>query len=564
MPIPTSPTEGDADVMASLPPSSLLAESAEQSYDLKPAQSWRPLHYFNLYRLTLAGLFLALIAFNPESKLVGYENPSLFFTVCLMYVGIAVLNSFLIRWRKPPFLYQVSAQVIADIAALTVLMHASGGLQSGLGILIVPAVAGGSLLIARRSAVLLAALGALALLLQQVYALLYHENAEVSFTQAGLLGAVFFGTAFLTQLLARRVRESEALAAQRGVDLANMEQLTEYIIQRMQTGILVVDVHDRVRLINESAWHLLGMPSSPNQRRLADLAPALAQQLQAWRQREVGAAHLLRASPSAPEVLPRFARLGTEKSTGTLIFLENTAAMAQQAQQLKLASLGRLTASIAHEIRNPLGAISHAGQLLAESQHLDPGERRMTQIILDHSRRMNHIVENVLQVSRRQRTHPEDVALESWLQHFIDELCQTQEIPRARVRLEVRLPQLTVQFDPNQLHQILWNLCTNALRYTKPREDGIGLELIAGMAEDPPTPYLDIIDFGPGVSNDLIDQIFEPFFTTESKGTGLGLYIAKELCEVNQARLNYLPRPTGACFRITFADIRRHPHAVHP
>jgi two-component system sensor histidine kinase PilS (NtrC family) len=519
------------------------------------------LHFLNLYRLTLAGLFLTVITLYPSANLLGQSNPSQFFTTSLLYAGISGINSFTIRWRKPPFVFQVYAHGVTDVLAITLLMHASGGLQSGLGILLVVAIAGGSLLLARRSAVLLAAFATLAILLEQTYSLLYIENAQISLTQAGLLGVVFFGTAFLTQLLARRVRESEALAAQRGMDLANMEQLTEYIIQRMQTGIVVVDMEGRVRLINESAWYLMGMPAAPNQRRLKELVPALATQLALWRD-ERGNAQIFRASTSAPEVLPRFARLGTGKSTGTLIFLENTAAMAQQAQQLKLASLGRLTASIAHEIRNPLGAISHAGQLLAESGHLDPGEQRMTQIILEHCKRMNRIVENVLQVSRRQRAVPEDIALQLWLSHFIDEFCQTQQVSRDSISLTVEPAALAVRFDPHQLHQILWNLCSNGLRYTMTRDDGVCMSIKAGLAEDPPTPFLDVVDFGPGISAELVDQIFEPFFTTDAKGTGLGLYISKELCEANQARLNYLPRKTGTCFRITFADIRRHPLAA--
>ncbi len=520
--------------------------------------AWRPLHFLNIYRLTLASLFLTLIVFGRETNILGHENPTLFFTVCVVYLAISGLSFFTIRWERPPFIFQVFFQVTSDILAITLLMHASGGLHSGLGILLIVAIAGGSLLLARKSAILLAAVATMLLLLEQGYIVIYNLPLEESFTQAGMLGAIMFSTAAMAQFLARRVRETEALAAQRGIDLANMEQLAEYIIQRMQTGIIVVDVNRRIRLINESAWHLLGMPFSPNDRSLEELSPALNLQIGEWLKGSNLPTEVIRVPSTSVQIAPRFARLGRDEAAGTLIFLEDTAAMHQQAQQLKLASLGRLTASIAHEIRNPLGAISHAGQLLAESTHLDPSEARMTQIIRDNTVRMNTVIENVLQLSRRQAAKPEDIVLASWLRNFADEFCQTYELGLDEVKLEISPADLVVRFDPNQLHQIVWNLCQNGLRYTKPRSDGAKLLLRSAIKEEPPTPYLEIVDFGEGISGEISDQVFEPFFTTEPKGTGLGLYIARELCEVNSARLAYHRVNTlESCFVITFADPRR-------
>ncbi|TPW18768.1 MAG: two-component system NtrC family sensor histidine kinase PilS [Halothiobacillaceae bacterium] len=498
------------------------------------------------------------------AEVLGRYNHSLFFWTSTLYLASSLIHSFTIQRCHPSFVTQTFYQVIIDIAALVVLMHTSGSLQSGLGILLIVAIAGGSLLIAKRSAIFLAAIATISLLLEQTYTTLYVASFSANFTQAGLLGATLFAIAAVAQVLARRVRDSEALAAQRGVDLANMEQLTEYVIQRMQTGIVVVDSHNSVRLINQSAWHLLGTlrDNDHNPQQLYHLSPLLAAQLEQWRHHGGYRAPPLRASNSAAEVLPRFAHLGSDHNAGTLIFLEDTAAAAQQAQQLKLASLGRLTASIAHEIRNPLGAISHAGQLLAESPHLDSSETRLTQIILDHSKRMNTIIENVLQLSRRQASQPEEIHLASWLNHFIAELCHTRQIAQSTLQLRLETGDITVHFDPSQLQQIVWNLCQNGLRYTRPRADGIVLVLAAYLARERPTPCLDIIDFGPGVESSIEGQIFEPFFTTDSRGTGLGLYIARELCESNQARLTYQRTPLGeSCFRITFTDQRRNPNS---
>jgi len=520
------------------------------------AQSWQPLFYLNIYRAVLSSFFLVIILFAIGPQILGEHNPLLFLITSALYVIASIVAFFSIRWRRPSFLIQVYVHVIIDIIAITLLMHASGGLQSGIAILLIVAIAGGSLLIARKSAILLAAIATLFLLLEQSYTMLYNTPLKTSFTQAGLIGVTLFLTASIAQLLARRVRESEALATQRGVDLANMEQLTEYIIQRMQTGIVVVDHDHRLRLINESAWQLLGNPKSPHKQPLNKLSLELSQQLQSWLHSPHHQSQLFHSQTATTMIMPRFARLGSDRSAGLLIFLEDTSAMAQKAQDMKLASLGRLTASIAHEIRNPLGAISHAGQLLAESTQLDQSENRLVEIISNHSKRMNTIIENILQISRREQAKPEKLLLSTWISSFVEEFRLTQKVSLSEIRITNKAKEITVFFDPSQLHQVVWNLCQNALQYTKIRPDGVKLEIEMGHINDTFLPYLLIIDFGAGVDEKLKEQIFEPFFTTHTKGTGLGLYIARELCESNQAHLNYINEKNNG-FRITFSDTRR-------
>ncbi|MFN3587056.1 MAG: sensor histidine kinase, partial [Moraxellaceae bacterium] len=227
--------------------------------------------------------------------------------------------------------------------------------------------------------------------------------------------------------------------------------------------------------------------------------------------------------------------------------------------QLKLASLGRLTASIAHEIRNPLGAISHATQLLAESPDLLGPDRRLLEIIDQHCRRMNGIVENVLSVSRRQQSYPEVLELAEWLTRFREEhLALPREHPVDIVlRLEKSL--LPVRFDPQQLYQVVSNLVANGMRYNRKTTGIERVQIEAGILPVSQQPYLDVIDEGPGIPQAQIDHLFEPFYTTEASGTGLGLYLSREICEANQARLDHLPRQPGACFRITFS----HPERLH-
>lgn len=522
------------------------------------SQTWRPLLFLTLYRLFLGSLFVLIIIFPEDSQLLGQQDPQLFAITSLFYLAFGCLTFLGAKWHWPAFNLQVFAQIFLDILVIIVLMHSSGGIPSGLGTLIIVAIAGGSILIAEKMAILFAAIATIALLLEQLYTQLQSQAFNPSYAHAGLLGATFFATAAAVHLLARRIRYSEALAAQRGVDLANMEQLTEYVIQRMQTGIIVVDKNDQIRLINESARYLLNVPVASKKYYLSHLSTNLTEQLRAWQQNLILAPQLFRPSPDATEILPRFARLGTDNTSGTLIFLEDMAALAQQAQQMKLASLGRLTASIAHEVRNPLGAISHAGQLLAESKNLDSSDHRLTEIISQHCKRVNKIVENVMQLGKRDKSKPEEILLKPWLENFIIEFCNNQGIQTNKFSITVSPIDLKARFDPSQLLQVIWNLCHNGMRHTIQHSDRPVLELRAGIAYDSRNPILDIIDLGPGIAPEITEQIFEPFFTTEPKGTGLGLYIARELCEGNQARLAYIRTSSGeSCFRITFADSRR-------
>lgn len=520
--------------------------------------AWKPLRFLNLYRLVIATFFVIIGFSDSLTAPLGIYYPQLYFAVSLFYIAFSALSIFTIDWRKPPFTVQVYCHVLTDIAVIILLMHASGGLKSGLGVLLVVAIAGGSLLTAGRTAILFAALAALAVLLEQIYSQLNAPLLTTNFTHAGLLGATFFATATLAYVLARRVRETEALAAQRGVDIANLEQLTRYIVQRMQTGIMVIDDRNRVRLVNESARHLLGLGDSADKTSTITLPQELAEQLKTWHSDTNYEPYTLRPTKTSPDIMPRFARLGGDESSGTLIFLEDMTSMAQHAQQLKLASLGRLTASIAHEIRNPLGAITYAGQLLAESPNAGASDKRLTQIICDQSRRVNTIVENVLQLSSRKRSQPEELNLKQWLEEFVEEFKRSEGIGDAHIAVAVDPGDLRVRMDPGQLHQVLWNLCHNGLRHSQPGEGQPDIELIGGVDATTQTPYLDVVDHGPGIEPQVAEHIFEPFFTTARQGTGLGLYIARELCEANQARLNYLSGADGGgCFRISFADPRR-------
>ncbi len=527
------------------------AEGAPES----PADTWRPLRYFNLYRTTLAGLLAALTISGAIPRFFGAHDPELFAAAVMLYLAFGIASNFSIRWRRPAFQLQVFAQVLVDIIAITVMMYTSGGVRSGLGMLLVVAIAGGSILTVGRTAILFAALAAVAVLVQEVYAWVYGVFGDTAYTQSGILGATFFATAFLAHVLAERVRESEALALRWGLDLADLSVLNEHIIQRMQSGILAVDSEDRVRSVNGSAKRLLGIIGQPIGDALAAVSPELAELVSRWRESLAAGSQVFRPAGTGGDVIASFAALEQPTSRGALVFLEDSSEVTDRAQRLKLASLGRLAASIAHEIRNPLGAISHAGQLLAESPQLSAADQRLTRIITDQSQRVNGIVQNVMQLSRRDQPAPESFELGAWLRDFAEEFATGKGIAVKDLTVEVDNEDIHVRIDPLQLNQVLTNLCENALRHSG---EAPYFALRASVLAETERPVLEVCDTGPGVDREAEKHLFEPFFTTERQGTGLGLYIAREVCENNYASLIHLgSTENGHCFRIIFAHPRR-------
>jgi two-component system sensor histidine kinase PilS (NtrC family) len=370
--------------------------------------------------------------------------------------------------------------------------------------------------------------------------------------QAGTLGLLCFISALFIQALGRRLEQSESMAQRHAATVAELQVLNGLILERMRTGILAIDADSRILMANPASRTLLGQPPMSNEplcQRFAELAEIMEE----WQKNPALTPRTLRGFSEGPVLQPSFAPLLRRNEQSLLIFLEDVSQITQQAQQIKLASLGRLTASIAHEIRNPLGAISHAAQLLQEAEDLSPADQRLTQIILDHSRRMNLIVENILQLSRRRQAEPELLNLCCWLREF----CRNQQsgLPESgTLELVCEDESLQTAFDPEQLTQVLINLIQNGMRYSERRHGQARIRLRLFLEAERQQPALDVLDDGEGISPAVADNLFEPFFTTESKGTGLGLYISRELCQANRARLDHIPdQQDGACFRLTFA-----------
>lgn len=530
----------------------------DRTGDTKLALDWRVLGILNLYRV-LVPLVLVSVYSLGGGRGLSIDSPRLFFAAAAFYLVFGLFSVILVRRRVGSAYLQTILQATLDISVLMLLLHASGGVSSGLGLLLLVPVGSLAFLLPPKSALFLAAVTVIAVLGHTIWQQLTSHVDINAFATAGLLGIVLFTSSAAASFVAASMRQSEALVRQKDVDLANLAELSQYIVQHLRESLLVVDAADRIRLINESAAEILGDQHAVPGALVGEVSPRLLYSLTTWRhsERSEGDPSSFVAADGARMIQPHFAPLGGSAPGPTLIFLEDTSLLSERVQQSKLAALGRLSASIAHEIRNPVGAMSHAGQLLAESPVMGPDERRLTDIIRSNSERVSAIINNVLQLSRREATKPTRLMLGDWLEDFLDEFCETMQVPLTRIAVHEDAADLEVRIDPTHLRQAVWNLCENAIKYGEPR-DGISLEIRVSRLNPSNRPCLEVSDRGPGIEVKAVDRIFEPFFTGRKGGTGLGLFIARELCQLNRALLLYEPRSGGgSTFRIVFSDPQR-------
>jgi len=527
--------------------------------------AWRVIGLLSLYRLLVPLTLLSMQSLSGTGWELVAARPRLFVSACITYFTAAVLLIIARRlhWSSLRIVALVNATV--DALAIGFIVYASGGASSGLGILLVLPVFALTVLAGPRDALVIAAVAALAILVAQVFTGATTVSSAADYVTAGVFGAVLFLVALATWPVANRLRESEALVRRQELDLANLAQLSQYIVQHLRESLLVVDAQDRIRLINESAAEILGDENAYPDALLGEASARLLYLLESWRQRSGtpaggGAAppdQTFAAADGARLIRAHFAQLGTSTPGPVLIFLEDMSLMEEKVQQSKLAALGRLSASIAHEIRNPVGAMSHAGQLLGESSHLTGDDRRLTEIIRANAERVSAIIDNVQRLSRREAARLERLPLTAWTQEFQQEFCQTMQWPASRLVLSSASRDVEVTVDPDQLRQIVWNLCENGLKHAIGDSPDEKLEIRYGRMSGSDRPFLEVADRGAGVAREHAERIFEPFFSG-GRGTGLGLFLARELAQTNGATLLHEPRPGGgSVFRLVFADPRR-------
>ncbi len=516
------------------------------------SESRRELHYFTLYRLLEAAL-LCLAVFSPVGIMLGGSDPSpLSQWIALGYL-LAAFGLFL-SGRRGPIVRQAAIGISVDIIVAALTAGALPGVASGVAMMLLFNIGAAALLLPLRVGMAAAASAGAALLAQHLWILLSGDTPARPTVEILMFGISYLALASLTTLVGRQVRLSQALAERRGSQAESLAEVNELIIRRMRTGVLLVDGNDEIRLANEAAILQVGS-AGEGRRLLATAAPELERRLQHWKRDGRMDSTPLQLAPDLPEVLPRFAQLLAEGDQ-VLVFLDDAELASRRAETLTLATLGRFSASLAHEIRNPLAAISYATQLLEESRDIPESDRRLLEIIYQQTRRMNGIIEDVLSLARRERAQPEHVDLAEFARRFVEDYRQTQ--PLEQDTLEARVPKTPIPclVDQRQLQQAVTALVHNARIYGRMPGEPARIELHAHF-DSKDTPLLDVIDHGPGIPDSVAAQLFRPFFTTSSHGTGLGLYIARELCLASQANLEHVPLPAGGCcFRIRLARAR--------
>jgi two-component system sensor histidine kinase PilS (NtrC family) len=515
----------------------------------------REIYFFNLYRCLQAVVYIGLV-FSPYAvDWVRLSHPQLGRVTALVYVAFALVWLFATDRLRTRRALTIGVALVIDILAASLVATALAGASNSVPMMLIVNIGIAALLLPLSQSLALAALAAFGVTLPVFFVNVISGAAGVASIDAWLFAVAYFAVTLLCNHLGRHMRATEALAEQRGVDLLNLEQVNDLIIRRMRTGVLLVDEANAVLRINESAWNLIGNPS-PGERDLGSIAPELSRRLYHWRQTHRSDQTAVALAPDAPQVIPRFTRLAPNDDANVLIFLDDTSLLSRRAEELTLNSLGRLSASIAHEIRNPLAAIRYSAQLLGESPQLDEGDRRLAEIINNHCTRANDVVENILQLSRRERSRPENLDLNAWVLAFVDEFKRDTDLGGDQLGAVTQNRRIEALADPQHLQQVVWNLVQNALRYGRQPGEPARVVVAARLAGDKGLPLIEIIDRGPGIPPKVAAQIFEPFYTTHEFGTGLGLYLARQMCEASQATLEYVPLAGGgACFRISLAPV---------
>ncbi|MCH9697995.1 MAG: HAMP domain-containing histidine kinase [Gammaproteobacteria bacterium] len=524
------------------------SESGDQSTANGLSHSWQALRIFVFYRFALA-LFLVWSVYSGKgpSMIASYDR--ILFSICVMFYAVMLVFSS-VSILKYQFEFRTLAffHLALDLFCLPILIYSSGGIGSGLEALLLMSVAASGLLIGGLYSIGFAALCSLVFLSEAVIADFYNIFQRTHYAEASVLGICSFTVAMIAHSLGRRAESSERLAKERGKDIERLLKLNAYIIQNLQSGVMIIDPVKGIQSVNQSALKFFNLDKTPGV--LDDISEQLKQFYQNWlKHSDQDTFELERVDQ--PPVLSRFIQLDTDDKPYHMVWFEDYSVESKRIQQAKLVSLGHLSASIAHEVRNPLNVISHASQLLEEKQDLDESTRQLSQLIIRHSVRVNRIIENILKLAQRKPANLIAVDINTWILEFINDFQDDFHQYKQRIKVIAKPDnQLILRADLSQLKQILNNLCTNALKHSVNPEECVELEIHCQDAEI----HIDILDRGAGIAEQHRDKLFEPFFTTSETGTGLGLYISRELAELNQASLVYLPRSGGgSCFRLTFA-----------
>ncbi len=508
-----------------------------------PEAFWRSLGHLNSFRVFLA-VAMGAAGMLADQTFHRFDYPRLFQATCAVYLFVALLFRRPALARRDRFERQVSRQALVDIICIALLMHLSGGNSSGVGLLLIVTLAAAGMLSETRMVLFWSAAATLAILSEQIIQVVAFDGSAGGFARAGFLSLGLFASALLSHALAKGALAASRVAAEKIREAESMERINERVIQELPYAVIVVNGEGAVLQHNARAAELLDVRFF-FRCGLGHGSPRLAEMWLRWRAGETQPAYPFQVGREGRRLRARFIELETTRREGAVVVLEDLTDLEAQAQRMKLASLGLLTANLAHEIRNPLSAIRHAAGMLREEAK-DAMAAKLSGIIDNNAERLNWLVEDVLALNRRDRVARENLPLAEHLRSLVEQYGQREGAPPDSVMLQV-IGEPAICFDAAHLEQIFWNLFRNAWRYCRKHPGSIRIRAVAAATK----VDVDLSNDGPGIPRELQTRLFEPFYTTDKAGTGLGLYIARELAEANGASLRYVDIPDGAMFRLT-------------
>ena len=506
------------------------------NFPLPEALTYRVISYLSFFRLLISLILLYAFFTDLVAMPLTLDRSAIGGSALISYFIMAIYLAINIRRRSGNSYTVALATLFTDILFLSTLLFIFGRLESGIAILLIFASVSAAVLLPMRLALFYASIVVLAFIGESLVGWLVQGESKTELIQAGLYGATTLATTVLGNILSRWLKDYRLTTERQAVQLTRMEQVNELVIRRMRNGVLAVDSEGQIQLMNESAWFLLGSPKA-DKRKLSKVSPQLDTVLKDWYDNPSIEITPITVYGSQVRIVPKIVALPGALSIRVLIFLEDNEVISQRAVEMSAHLLANLSGSIAHEIRNPLAAISHAAQLLEESEEIAESDLRLVDIIHSQSGRMNGIVENILQLSRHEKSRPDIFELVPFLTEISEET--KNSLPGIRLTLDIdpEEKETLVLFDRSQLHQAVWKLLENANRHAC--LDAAIPQVVLSMKHLQRTGYcvITVEDNGPGIPETNIERIFEPFFTTHKQGSGLGLYIARQLCDVNQAEL---------------------------
>ncbi len=502
--------------------------------------------WYSGYRLIIAISLMLIYLLTAEQLSNEFEQPFLYFYTLVCYIAISFFQLFLLKYLPLKTTEQLIVIFLVDVICLGLITFAADGPNLQLSLLYAIIIFSSAILLNASLSLVVTLFAVIMVVYQRFIGNFFDYTNLTHLGNSVLLAFLFFVVHAIGRIAVQRFKILENLTFHQSIEIHQLQNINRYILEQVEEGYLVLDESNHIVLSNPAANQLLGIhvPASSERTPLIKWQPDLSELIQ-LSELEDGEEFSFETQQSPYTVQVRVKHLNVPEQALVLLVLKDAQKLTQQVQQLKLAALGQLSASIAHEIRNPLAAIVQANELFKES---DPHQQNMlSRMISKQAKRIDSIVQDTLGMARNKATEPQVIHLTEFFSSLLSE-----DLVDVKDKIRLKLPErMSMLFDEKQLRQVLINLIRNALHHNAPDAPYVEVDVHNNEGRT----YIDVIDFGEGVAKNDISQLFKPFFSTEKKGTGLGLYLSHSFCEANHTKLTYVERQHGACFRISCSKI---------